>query len=65
MCPPQTSDYEECELDGTGTYGIMTLVKNASAHTLGEASQLTGVTTENLSSPSPKPRRRKRRRQRR
>jgi hypothetical protein len=65
MSPPQTSDYEEGELDGTGTYRIMALVRNPSAYTLGEASQLTGIATENLSSPSPKPRRRKRRRRRR
>ena len=48
MSPPQASDYEEGELDGKGTYGIMALVRNPSADTLGEASQLTGISTEKL-----------------
>ncbi len=48
MPPPQASDYEEGELDGKGTYGIMALVRNPSADTLGEASQLTGISTEKL-----------------
>ena len=41
MPSPQASDHEEGELDGKGTYGIMALVRNPSADTLGEASQLT------------------------
>ena len=48
MPPSQASDYEEGELDGKGTCGIMTLVRNPSADTLGEASQLTGISTEKL-----------------
>ena len=48
MPPPQASDYEEGELDGKGTYGIVALVRNPSADTLGEASQLTGISTEKL-----------------
>jgi len=48
MPSPQASDHEEGELDGKGTYGIMALVRNPSADTLGEASQLTGISTEKL-----------------
>lgn len=48
MPPPETSEYEEGELDGKGTYGIMALVRNPSADTLGEASRLTGISTEKL-----------------
>lgn len=48
MPPPSASDYEEGELDGKGTYGIMTLVRNPSTDTLGEASRLTGLSTEEL-----------------
>ena len=46
MPPPQASDYEEGELDGKGNYGIMALLRNLSAHTLGEASPLTGISSE-------------------
>jgi hypothetical protein len=48
MPPPQASAYEKGELDGKGTYGIMALVRNPSADTLGEASQLAGISTERL-----------------
>ena len=48
MPPPSASDYEEGELDGKGTYGIMALVRNPSTDTLGEASRLTGLSTEEL-----------------
>jgi len=48
MPSPQSSDYEQGELDGKGTYGIMALVRNPSADTLGEASRLTGISTEKL-----------------
>ena len=48
MPPPQASAYEKGEFDGKGTYGIMALVRNPSADTLGETSQLTGISTERL-----------------
>ncbi len=43
MPPPQASNYEEGELEGKGTYGIMALVRNPTADTLGEAARLTGL----------------------
>lgn len=43
MPPPQASNYEDGELEGRGTYGIMALVRNPSADTLGEAARLTGI----------------------
>ena len=43
MPPPQASPYEEGELEGRGTYGIMALVRNPAADTLGEAARLTGI----------------------
>lgn len=48
MPPPEASEYEKGELDGKGTYGIMALVRNPSEDTLGEASRLTGLSTEKL-----------------
>ncbi len=48
MPPSEVSEYEQGELDGKGTYGIMALVRNPSADTLGEASKLTGISTEKL-----------------
>ena len=43
MPPPQASPYEDGEIEGRGTYGIMALVRNPSADTLGEATRLTGI----------------------
>ena len=48
MPPPEASDYEEGDPEGKGAYGIMALVRNPSTDTLGEASQLTGISTEKL-----------------
>ena len=48
MPPPEASDYEDGELEGRGTYGIMALVRNPSADTLGEAARLTGIPESDL-----------------
>jgi hypothetical protein len=48
MPPPQANEYEEGDLHGWGSYGIMALVKNPIADTLGEASRLTGIPEEKL-----------------
>lgn len=48
MPPPQASSYEDGELEGKGTYGIMALVRNPTADTLGEASRLTGISGSTL-----------------
>lgn len=48
MPPPHVSEYEPGNLHGTGIYGIMALVQNPSADTLGEASRLTGIPEETL-----------------
>lgn len=48
MPPPEVSEYEEGNLHGMGLYGIMALVQNPSADTLGEASELTGLSEEDL-----------------
>jgi hypothetical protein len=48
MPPPEASEYEQGELDVKGAYGIMALVRIPSADTLGEASRLTGISTEKL-----------------
>lgn len=48
MPPPQASGYEEGELDGKGLYGIMALVRNPAADTLGEAASLTGLSEDEL-----------------
>lgn len=50
MPPPQASSYEEGELDGKGIYGIMALVRNPTADTLGEAANLTGISEDELKS---------------
>lgn len=50
MPPPEVSEYEEGNLHGMGLYGIMALVQNPSADTLGEASELTGIPEEKLKS---------------
>ena len=48
MPPPEASDFEDGELEGRGTYGIMALVRNPSADTLGEAADLTGIPENKL-----------------
>lgn len=48
MPSPQTSEYEEGNIHGIGLYGIMALVQNPSADTLGEAAELTGLSEEEL-----------------
>src|SRR3954468_8859541 len=46
--PPEASDYEPGNPHGRGAYGIMQLVQNSTADTLGEASKLTGIPEEEL-----------------
>lgn len=48
MPPPEASAYEPGSTHGRGAYGIMQLVRNDSADTLGEASRLTGIPEEEL-----------------
>ena len=48
MPPPEESAYEPGNPHGRGAYGIMQLVENDSADTLGEASRLTGLSKEDL-----------------
>jgi hypothetical protein len=48
MPPPEASAYEPGDPHGRGAYGIMQLVQNDSADTLGEASTLTGIPEERL-----------------
>ena len=48
MPPPEANEYEKGDLHGWGSYGIMALVQNPSADTLGEASRLTGIPEEEL-----------------
>ena len=48
MPPPGASDYEPGDIHGWGGYGIMHLVKNPSADTLGAAAGLTGIPEEDL-----------------
>jgi hypothetical protein len=48
MPPPEANEYEEGDLHGWGSYGIMALVQNPFSDTLGEASRLTGVPEEEL-----------------
>jgi len=48
MPPPETSTYKPGDLHSRGSYGIMQLVQNDSADTLGEASRLTGISEEKL-----------------
>lgn len=48
MPPPEASDYEPRDLHGRGAYGIMQLVQNDTADTLGDASRLTGIPEEVL-----------------
>ena len=48
MPPPEASAYKPGHPHGRGAYGIMQLVQNDSADTLGEASRLTGIPEEKL-----------------
>ncbi|MDP9478718.1 MAG: twin-arginine translocation signal domain-containing protein, partial [Actinomycetota bacterium] len=48
MPPPGASEYEPGDIHGWGGYGIMHLVKNPSADTLGAASELTGIPEDEL-----------------
>src|ERR687894_1130493 len=48
MPPPEVSDYEEGDLHGRGTYGIMQLVQTPWEDTLGKAASLTGLSEERL-----------------
>lgn len=48
MPPPEANEYEEGDLHGWGSYGIMALVQNPFSDTLGEASRLTGIPEEEL-----------------
>src|SRR5215211_4356557 len=48
MPPPEVSAYEPGNPHGRGAYGIMQLVQNDTADTLGEASRLTGISEEEL-----------------
>ncbi len=48
MPPSKASNYEPGSLHGWGGYGIMHLVRNPSADTLGAASELTGIPEEEL-----------------
>lgn len=46
--PPEIGKYEEGDLHGRGSFGIMQLVQNPSSNTLGEASKLTGIPEDDL-----------------
>jgi len=48
MPPPSASAFEPGDLHGRGTYGIMQLVQNPSRDTLGKASEITGLSEEEL-----------------
>jgi hypothetical protein len=48
MPPPEASAHEPGNPHGRGAYGIMQLVQNDFADTLGEASRLTGIPEEDL-----------------
>ena len=48
MPPPEVSAHEPGNPHGRGAYGIMQLVQNDFADTLGEASRLTGIPEEEL-----------------
>jgi N-acetylmuramoyl-L-alanine amidase len=50
MPPPQANDYVKGDIEGTGTYGIMQLEQNPWRDTLGRASELTGLSEEELRS---------------
>lgn len=48
MPDPEINAYEEGEIHGYGTYGIMALVKNPETDTVSEASRLTGIPEDEL-----------------
>lgn len=48
MPPPEVNAYRRGDPHGRGAYGVMQLVENPSADTLGEASLLTGISREQL-----------------
>jgi hypothetical protein len=48
MPSPVANAYQEGDLHGWGSYGIMALVQNPYSDTLGEASRLTGIPEESL-----------------
>ncbi len=48
MPDPESNQYEKGDLHGWGSYGIMGLVQNPTADTLGAASRLTGISEEDL-----------------
>jgi hypothetical protein len=48
MPPPEASAYKPGDPHGRGAYGIMQLVQNDFENTLGEASELTGISEEKL-----------------
>ena len=48
MPPAEASSHEPGDPHGRGAYGIMQLVQNDTADTLGEASRLTGISEEEL-----------------
>ena len=48
MPPPEAGAYEPGDPHGRGAYGIMQLVQNDFENTLGEASELTGISEEKL-----------------
>jgi hypothetical protein len=48
MPPPDASPYDPNDLHGRGAYGVMQLQQNPSRDTLGRASDLTGLTEEEL-----------------
>ena len=48
MPPPEANDYDEGEMGGWGSYGIMALVKNLDSNTLSKASEITGIPEEEL-----------------
>jgi len=48
MPSPEANEYQEGDLHGWGSYGIMALVQNPFSDTLGEASRLTGIPEEEL-----------------
>ena len=48
MPPPSANEYESGDLHGWGSYGIMALVRNPTADTLGEAARLTGISASKL-----------------
>ena len=48
MPPPDASPYEPGSLHGRGTYGLMQLQQNPDTDTLGRASELTGLSEEEI-----------------